>query len=303
MKRSMAASAMTVILISTSPMQAFALSLVPISHRTTRLVSEVRTTCNAKLNRIASSFDLDGILSSEKEFSSSDDDAFSSSKKKNILKDKMRQQKQEMQQLKKMNRDNKSSSKTENLHRNGGDFEDDAFDIESRTAHENLIQNISFSAYGIPSSLDGRRIDAVLVDLLNNKSDDKGQTPSLSISRTQCGTLLSNDCVFVVPPEDALIFRNALKSHYENGSENTDVPHMLIEEYCSPIQRKSQTLESQSIIVYPTRDSLFPTSSSSSTLLSNLIPPAEIVAQNIPLDILYEDEHMVVINKQAGIVV
>lgn len=31
--------------------------------------------------------------------------------------------------------------------------------------------------------------------------------------------------------------------------------------------------------------------------------PTEIVAQNLPLDILYEDEHMIVVNKAAGMVV
>lgn len=31
--------------------------------------------------------------------------------------------------------------------------------------------------------------------------------------------------------------------------------------------------------------------------------PTEIIAQNIPLEILYEDEHMIVINKKAGMVV
>lgn len=308
MKRSLTATILT-ITVAAPPMLSCAFSLVPLplSHLPPHLgqhaSARTRTTCNAKLDKIASSFDLNKILSSEKEFSSFDDDALTSGKKKNKLKEQMRQQRQEMQQLKKKNRDKNSSRTNENILHNGRDFDDDTLDVDSRTEYENLIQNISFSAYEIPSSVDGRRIDAVLVELLNNECDDKGQTSSLSISRTQCGTLLSNKCVFVVPPEDAHIFRNALNAHYDNESDATAVPRVLIEQHCSPIQRKSHILESQSILVYPTRESLFPTSSSSSTLLSNLVPPAEIIAQKIPLDILYEDEHMIVINKQAGIVV
>jgi 23S rRNA-/tRNA-specific pseudouridylate synthase len=308
MKRSLTATILT-ITVAAPPMLSCAFSLVPLplSHLPPHLgqhaSARTRTTCNAKLDKIASSFDLNKILPSEKEFSSFDDDALTSGKKKNKLKEQMRQQRQEMQQLKKKNRDKNSSRTNENILHNGRDFDDDTLDVDSRTEYENLIQNISFSAHEIPSSVDGRRIDAVLVELLNNECDDKGQTSSLSISRTQCGTLLSNKCVFVVPPEDAHIFRNALNAHYDNESDATAVPRVLIEQHCSPIQRKSHILESQSILVYPTRESLFPTSSSSSTLLSNLVPPAEIIAQKIPLDILYEDEHMIVINKQAGIVV
>jgi len=309
MKRSLAATILAITVVA-PPMISCAFSPVPLSHRPPpppgqHASARTRTTCNAKLDRIASSFDLDSILSSEKEFSPSDDDDLTSGKKKNKMKEQMRKQRQEMQQLKKMNRDKKSSSTNDNILRNGRDFDDDTFEVDSRTEYENLIQNISFSAYEIPSSVEGRRIDAVLVELLNNECDDKGQTSLLSISRTQCGTLLSNKCVFVVPPEDAHIFRNALNAHYDNESDATAVPRVLIEQHCSPILRKSHILESQSILLYPTRESLIPTSSSSSssTLLSNLVPPAEIIAQKIPLDILYEDEHMIVINKQAGIVV
>ncbi len=294
-KRSLTATAMLVVSIVSPPTHVSSLSFAPFSH--------CLPPSPGTRTRIASSFDLDRILSSENEFSASEDDGLSSRRKKNKMKEHMKQQRLEMQQQKKMSRDKKSSSTSEILLGTGGNFEDDEFDINYRTEYENLIRSIRFSAYEIPSSLDGRRIDAVLVELLNKKSDINDDKSSLSISRTQCGTLLSNNCVFVVPPEDAFIFRKSLNAHYENESENTTVPHALIEHHGSPIQRKSHILESRSILVYPTRDSLLPTSSSPSTLLSNLMPPAEIIAQHIPLDILYEDEHMVVINKQAGIVV
>jgi hypothetical protein len=309
-KRSLAATAMLVVSIVSLPTHVPSLSFSPFPHRLppapgkrTLAGARTRTTYAAKLDRIASSFDLNGILSSENEFSATEDDGLSSRKKKNKMKEHMKQQRLEMQQLKKMSRDKKSFSTDEIVHIHGGNFVDDEFDIESRTEYENLIRNNRFSAYEIQSSLDGRRIDAVLVELLNKKSGINDDKLPLSISRTQCGNLLSNDCVFMVPPKDALVFRNSLNAHYENEREIMTVPQVLIEQYCSPIQRKSHIIESGSILVYPTRDSLLPSSSSSSMLLSNLIPPDEIIAQHIPLDILYEDEHMVVINKQAGIVV
>lgn len=139
------------------------------------------------------------------------------------------------------------------------------------------------------------------MELLNK--DDDGS--AVSISRGQCETLLTNNCTFIVPQEEATEFRSAWQAHQkETGTdeESMAVPHSLIEQYSSPIQRKSHPLESSSILIYPSRQSLLSTSSSS-TLLSNFIPPTEIIAQNIPLDVLFEDEHMIVINKQAGMVV
>ena len=172
-------------------------------------------------------------------------------------------------------------------------YDDDSLDGEPGVDYARLIQEINFSAYEVPPHLGGKRIDAVLVELLNKESEG-----TLSISRSQCGTILSSECVFVVPPEDAHEFSNARKA--EGGT--AFVPRGLIEEHSTPIQRKSHILEPSSVLIYPSRDSLLSTSSAS-TLLSNFISPSEIIAQKIPLDILYEDEHMVVINKQAGMVV
>ena len=285
-----------------------------------------RIICNAKLNKIASNFDLDEILSNEKELDTVDNeqDALlpgSLNKKKNrrgqkrnankdikkkMMKEQMKQQKLDRQQITKKRKESISSNDSSSGAQHYGieNVDDDtSFDID----YENLIQSIDFDVYEVPPHVDGpKRIDAALVDLLNRGSiDDDG----VSISRSQCGTLLSNECVFVVPPENVTTFRTALRDHKEQIASITEeeeslmkkVPHSIFEKYSSPIQRKSHILEAASILVYPSRDTLL--STSSSALLSNFIPPTEIVAQNIPLDILYEDDHMIVLNKQAGMVV
>ena len=283
-----------------------------------------RIICNAKLNKIASNFDLDEILSNEKELNTVDNEqdallSGSLNKKKNrrgqkrnankdikkkMMKEQMKQQKLDRQQIMKKRKESISTDSSGAQHYGTDNVEDDtSFDID----YENLIQSIDFDVYEVPSHVDGKRIDAALVDLLNRESiDDNG---SVSISRSQCGTLLSNECVFVVPPENVTTFRTALRDHKEHTASITEeeeslmkkVPHSIFEKYSSPIQRKSHILEAASMLVYPSRDTLL--STSSSALLSNFIPPTEIIAQNIPLDIMYEDEHMIVLNKQAGMVV
>ena len=285
-----------------------------------------RIICNAKLNKIASNFDLDEILSNEKELDTVDNEqdallSGSLNKKKNrrgqkrnankdikkkMMKEQMKQQKLDRQQIMKKRKESISTDSSGAQHNGRTDNVDDddtsSFDID----YENLIQSIDFDVYEVPSHVDGKRIDAALVDLLNRGSiDDNG----VSISRSQCGTLLSNECVFVVPPENVTTFRTALRVHNEQIASTTEeeeslmkkVPYSIFENYSSPIQRKSHILEAASILVYPSRDTLL--STSSSALLSNFIPPTEIIAQNIPLDILYEDEHMIVLNKPAGMVV
>lgn len=281
-------------------------------------ITASKTTCYAKLNKIASNFDLDEILSNEKEFNKVNDKkeaTFASGPsrkkgqkrnakkdlKKKMLKEQMKQQKLEKQQTKK---DQKSSS--------GAAYEADFITTDDDTAdinYEQLFQSIDFDTYEVPSSLNGgKRIDAVLVDLLNKENTDSSDNQSanpISISRSQCGTLLSNECVFVIPPENTTSFSTALQAYKDEQSasdgDGVTVPYSLLNEYGSSIQRKSHILESTSMLAFPTRDSLL--SASSSALLSNFIPPTEIIAQNIPLDVLYEDEHMIVLNKQAGMVV
>ncbi|KAL7535875.1 hypothetical protein ACHAXR_010490, partial [Thalassiosira sp. AJA248-18] len=315
---------MSALLASTSqssPGPAFAFSFSPVIGRatTTRTIqlTPKRTICNAKLNKIASSFDLDEILSKEKEFDSSDEDTLpvstgrgrsrnpkksNNDKKKEKMKEQLKNQKLERQRLKQSLKDQKSSGANENAVWQGT-ANDGIGDIsvgdESGIDYENLIKSVDFLAYEVPSSLDGKRIDTAVVELLNgdNGGGDNQASNALSISRSQCGTLLSNECVFIVPPENVTEFR----AHLKETSIDEEVPHNLIEKFSSPIQRKSHPLESKSIIIYPSRGSLLSTSSPSA-LLSNFMPPSEIVAQNIPLDILYEDDQMIVLNKRAGMV-
>lgn len=277
------------------------------------------TICYAKLNKLASGFDMDEILSNEKEFDNSSDGESSSitsstsrGRRLNPNKDKKRkakeQLKQERQQLKHRQKNQKHSDPTANDIIDLKDGFDDSADVDGHSDVEKLLQTIDFLAYEVPSSLNGKRIDAALVELLNedNGSSDGQSLNHISISRSQCETLLSNKCIFVVPPEKATAFLSARQSHRREvvdiEEENLAVPLNLIEQHGSSIERKAHALESSSIIIYPSRASLLSTSSSS-TLLSNFIPPTEIILQNIPLDILFEDEHMIVINKRAGMVV
>mmetsp|Transcript_28573 Transcript_28573/g.60593 ORF Transcript_28573/g.60593 Transcript_28573/m.60593 type:complete len:669 (+) Transcript_28573:102-2108(+) len=297
-------------------MPASAFSFSPVTHRATAITKQTGlapkgTICDAKLNKIASNFDLDEILSNEKEFDAADASAVSSSKgrrkyrnkdsKKRTLKEQLKKEKIERQKMKKQSFPG-TREKADLI----GEIDESTSDGKLNIDHELLIQNIAFFAYEIPPHLNNKRIDAVLADLLNKDDDgsDSSSPNHISISRSQCETLISNECVYIVQPEEASGFRSAWRTgqtEAETGEKSMAVPHLLIEQHSSPVQRKSHPLESSSILIYPSRQSLLATSSSS-TLLSNFIP-TEIIAQKIPFEILYEDEHMIVINKQAGMVV
>jgi hypothetical protein len=283
----------------------FSFEPVSIFFRAIPPTAKQRTICKAKLEKITSNYDLEAILSSEKELAAGEDETTlgkigrrrnsNNDRNKKMLKQQMKQQ------MKKKQRTQHYSVTNDNADINDG-FDDGSSDDETGFDYASLLKDVNFSAYEVPPHLGGKRIDAVLVELLNKNSEgsDSQASNPLSISRSQCGTLLSNECVSVVQPEDANEFINAWKAE----EETTTVPHRLIGQHSAPIQRKSHILEPSSILIYPSRDSLLSTSSSSSSaLLSNLIPPTEIIPQKIPLNILYEDEHMVVINKQAGMVV
>ncbi|KAL7544132.1 hypothetical protein ACHAWF_007515, partial [Thalassiosira exigua] len=265
------------------------------------------TMCSAKLNKIASSFDMDEILMNEKEFDV-DGDALPATQKhrrqkgkKQIMKDQLKRKRVEWQKSKQMQKIKKPANVGEIDSTNEFDDDFDGDDVDLK----NMIQNIKYLAYEVPATLNGKRVDAVLAELLNQDTNSVTQaTNTQSISRSQCGTLLSNECIFLVPPEKTTEFQGDWNAYSDgvNADEGTFVPQDLIEQHSTPIQRKSHALESSSVLIYPSRVSLFSTSSSS-ILLSNIIPPTEIIAQKIPLDILYEDEHMIVINKEAGMVV
>jgi 23S rRNA pseudouridine1911/1915/1917 synthase len=265
-----------------------------------------RTVCNAKLNKISSNYDLDAILSNEKKILAAtidedEEDTVSTAvveklsrgrKPKNDQKKKL--MKQELKQMKLKQRTNDKPGGINN------GYDESSIDNDGEIDYVSLFQNVNFSVYEVPPHLSGSRIDAVLVDLLNRDSDT-GTNP-VSISRSQCGTLISAECVFVVQPDDVDEFMNARKKIGDGEATMTVSHELIINQNCTPIHRKSHVLEPSSIIIYPSRDSLLSTSSSS-TLLSNFISPTEIIAQNIPLNILFEDEYMIVINKQAGMVV
>ena len=266
--------------------------------------------CHAKLNKIAANFDLDEILSNEKEFNTFNEQEVLSSMPKNrkgnkrnakkdlkkkLMKEQMKQQKLKKQQMKKKEKLSLSSNDYSNFDSSSAD------DMNI----EDLIQSVDFDLHEVepPSNMNGKRIDAALVELLNKESDGSDSS-QVAISRSQCGTLLSNECIFVVSPENATAFKTAWGDHLEQSAEDdgemNTLRQSILEQYGSPIDRKSHILEPSSILVYPTRDSLL---STSAALLSNFIPPTEIIAQKIPLNILFEDEHMIVLNKRAGMVV
>lgn len=274
----------------TSSASAFSSPLLPVA---TRKI----TTCHAKLNKLASDFNLDEILAAEKEFTNIDNDVTSAEQSKRgksrrpRAKDKKKlkmKQQLERQQMEKAQKENANSDTYKPVALEDDDGEESEVNID--------YESINFVTCEVTNSLDGKRIDAVLVDMLNKEQD--ANTDAIRISRSQCGVLLSNQCVFVISPDDASDFLEKT-----NPAEPASISSELIEQYCSPIERKSHILEAKSILVYPSRQSLLSPSSAALALLSNSIPPTEIIPQNIPLDILYEDEYMIVLNKAAGMVV
>lgn len=252
------------------------------------------TICDAKLNKLASNFDLDEILATEKEFTNIDDVSSSEQSTRNKSRRPRAKEKKKQKIQQQLDRQQREKAQKGNADPSSSDSYASAIDAEENDGNISF-ENIDFLSYEITTSLDGERIDAVLVDILNKDAQDANTEASIRISRSQCGVLLSNQCVFVVSPDDASDF--LAKS---NSKQIASISPELIEQYCSPIERKSHNLEANSILVYPSRQSLL---SPSTTLLSNLIPPTEIIPQNIPLDILYEDEYMIVLNKAAGMVV
>lgn len=255
----------------------------------------IRTVCNAKLNKISSNYDLDAILSGEKELLAATIDEDEEGTVRTAVEKMSRGRKPKNDQKKKMMKQELKQQRTGI----NNEYDESSTKNDGEIDYFSLFRNVIFSVYEVPPHLSGSRIDSVLVDLLNRESDT-GANP-VSISRSQCGTLISAECVFVVQPGDVDEFMNARKKIADDTT--TTVSHeLIINQQCTPIQRKSHVLEPSSIVIYPSRDSLLSTSSSS-TLLSNFISPTEIIAQNIPLNILFEDEYIIVINKQAGMVV
>ena len=144
-----------------------------------------------------------------------------------------------------------------------GDDNDD--DKGEEEDHDFLMENEDVQTYQVPPELHEKRIDAILFEL-----DD-------SISRSQYGTLISDGMVAISVPKTN-------DNMEENKGDSND------QEYEKPsvCNRKAMKLEQGTIIH-----------------VKNVIEekPTEIIAQDLPLDIVYEDEYMIVLNKAAGMVV
>ncbi|EJK64414.1 hypothetical protein THAOC_14852 [Thalassiosira oceanica] len=245
------------------------------------------TICDAKLGKIAQNFDLDEILENELMFGDETVDGDTPSTED--AGSKRRGSRRHKSEGKKQRRKNQmKKERLEKQRRQKDDTAGEASDGRMNEDDADILKEIHFLSWEA-SGDGGERADSVLVDLLNG-GDMEG---AVSISRSQCGTLISNGCVFFVPAGNSAEFRSQME-----GLDR--VPFHIIEQ-ASPIERKSHSLDPGSILLYPSRESLF--SAMSSSLLSNFIPPTEIRRQDIPLDILFEDEHMIVLNKKAGMVV
>jgi 23S rRNA-/tRNA-specific pseudouridylate synthase len=237
--------------------------------RQLKVSSQPSTICHAKLNKLASSFDLDEILSKEKQFTSSAAGESKSKRKRTSSKDMKRQKLKEV------------------LDKNKGIPSPKSPDIDAglkTIKHDALLSSLHYELHQVHSTEEGKRIDGLLAQLINANIDGDA-----AISRSQCGSLLSSGCVFVVPRESASDIQS---------EEGTKLSYSRFREVGVPIDKKSYLLEQSSLLIYPTRQSILSTAS----LLSN-VAPTEIIPQKLPLDILYEDECMIVINKEAGMVV
>ncbi|KAL7481344.1 hypothetical protein ACHAW6_007032 [Cyclotella cf. meneghiniana] len=259
---------------------------LPVQSRT-----EPKTTIlHAKLNKISSSFDLNEILLNERQFvSTSEDESTSTSRRRTPGKDRKRKKLREVLEKQKREKHdinqiiaNKEVHDVENADESGFD--------------RDTIQNsIGYEYHEVDSMEDGRRVDGLLAQLLN--TDSSGN--EVAISRSQCGALLGSGCIFVVPQEYAAELKAALDSHPKGDYNENTIAYNMFHKIGVPIDKKAFQLEHSSFLIYPSRNSL---QSSAVPLLSSSLP-TEIIPQKLPLDILYEDECMIVVNKEAGMVV
>ncbi len=112
---------------------------------------------------------------------------------------------------------------------------------------------------------DNVKTHTVSESLANKRIDSILSKYERELSRSQCGTLISDGMVAMLTPSE----------EREGQKPKT-------------ITRKSEKIPEGTILY-----------------LKHVVEetPTEIVAQDLPLDILYEDEHMIVLNKAAGMVV
>ena len=230
-----------------------------------------RTVCHAKLNKLASSFNLDEILAVENKYDPKDD----------VISKRKRGSKKEMKRMKLkealMEQKGSHTHEVENEDVNSGETAE----------HEALLHSLQYTFHNVDPIEEGKRVDGILVQLLNSNTESDVQ-----ISRSQCGSLISSECVFAANQDK---MHDVLKKF----GEDTIISYNDIQKVAGvTIDKKSYPLEHSTILIYPTRHSVL----SSPSLLSN-VAPTKIVPQKLPLDILYEDESMIVLNKAAGMVV
>ena len=137
--------------------------------------------------------------------------------------------------------------------------------LKNQNNEEEEIDEDDWEALQSTADLGGLKEHEVTTELNNKRIDAILTAMEPELSRSQCGSLISDGMVAVLTPEDK-----------ENGQKPT------------VSTRKSLKLPQGTII---------------HVKLATDETPTEIVAQNLPLDILYEDEHMIVLNKAAGMVV
>jgi 23S rRNA pseudouridine1911/1915/1917 synthase len=131
----------------------------------------------------------------------------------------------------------------------------------------------------IPQHLSGKRIDAALAELLQEQHQHQQVVLLLqgeNLSRSFIGNLLSEKCIHLVHASSS--------SSLSSGDE----------------KNKKELVDRKSFLVQAGQE--FEISLSSSFRASKTAP-TEIIAQDLALDILYEDEYMIVLNKAAHMVV
>lgn len=136
--------------------------------------------------------------------------------------------------------------------------DDDDWEVESSTFQ-----------LAIPPELENSRIDSALQSLLKSSGSNSG-----SVSRSQCGQLLSDGCVRITG--QGLVTK---KSHIvQEGDELVILGQGgdSIDSFINGILNRNKGGLTEEEMIRP---------------------------QDIPIEVLYEDEHMIVVNKHAGIVV
>jgi 23S rRNA-/tRNA-specific pseudouridylate synthase len=139
-----------------------------------------------------------------------------------------------------------------------------------------LDDNNNIHSFEIPLTMDGMRLDAVVTAVVGNSSSSS----SLSWSRSACGALIANGLVSIMTSP---VVHDDHQQHNSNlvPSERNMVMEVM--------NKKGFKVKSGQILRIASPN--------------QMAPSQYILPQNIPLNIVFEDEHMIVLNKAAGMVV